>query len=182
VSKNGKAAEKPDMVEALSLNEHLAISIAHGAAGSTFELTRVREGNAQLVNGRCWYAGGKSFDNSTVIGHVHRWVEFIGTDATIPPDALWGYVRAELALGPGKWAQQPLSTRLAFAVFVSTLVPLLKEARAEAKRLAAEVAAKTPQPAPADKGVWARSLNQRAGRMGERVVLSAPRDKLEAAE
>lgn len=182
MSKNGKPAARPDPIEARCLTEHLAITIAHGAAGSTYELARVREHSGQIVNGRCWYAGGRSFDLATVTTHVNEWVDFIGTDKTIPAEALFIHVRARLKQPSVKWAEQELSTRLAFTVFVNTLVPLMIEARAEAKRAAAEAAASIPQPAPPNKGVWARSLDQRAGRMGERVVLSPPRDKLEAAE
>lgn len=162
-----------------ALDEHLAITLAHAAAGSTFELARVREGNHQLVNGRCWYAAGRSFETPVVAEHVAAWVEFVGVDKDMPAEALWRHVHGKLKLRcPVEWPEQPLSTRMAFSVFVETLVPLLTEARAAAKRAAAAVV--VPDVPLPDKGPWKRSLTRRGGNMSKRVVMSAP--KLEAAE
>lgn len=162
-----------------ALDEHLAITLAHAAAGSTFELARVREGNHQLVNGRCWYAAGRSFETPIVAEHLAAWVEFVGTDTDMPAEALWRHVHARLKLsGVVAWPDQPLSTRMAYTIFVKTLVPLLSEARSEAKRAAAAVV--VPDVPLPDKGPWKRSLTRRGGNMSKRVVMAAP--KLEAAE
>lgn len=182
--KTKKARPRDDTPRTVQLSRELALAIAVGNAGSTFEQVAVYGAgeNDLRPDGRFWWAAGKRGEPASVRPMIDQLVRFLAAHRDAPPEAVYRQACKLRGVTPEDWRALPLQTRLAFTTFATCLVPLLAECDALDK-LAAELA-RVPLEPP-DRGIFKRTgARRRDGRgrgIGRRVVLAPPAIK-EAAE
>lgn len=155
------------------MSRDLAVAIAFGNAASTFEVVGTHaESVGRMPAGRYWFAGGAAVERHVADGVLAALTGLVESDGAVPADALFGHVRARFALGlDGGFAEQALATRLAYAAFAASLLPLLTEARRAAEMRAAAATSVAHVPPPDIPGTFGERIFTRP-RFGERYELS----------
>ena len=111
------------------MTRDLAVAIATGNAGATFELLSKPPANGKAkLDGRFWYAGGRYRNSGEPASAVDRLAELILKHPTAQAEAVWREAAAITKADGNAFAAQPEPVQLAFETFVAvlkTMAPLV---------------------------------------------------------